>query len=122
MPQRSTSGRGSAAGRTGNRAREVNEAELSRLKVDELRERLRARGGGGTGDGGRYRARRPPRRTALRLPGRVRERPAAGGELGGVVRHLRPARVELHLPGAAVRRYAEQLLPAREPRPGRRLT
>ena len=48
MPQRSSSGRGSAAGRTGNRAREVNEAELSRLKVDELRERLRARGVTGT--------------------------------------------------------------------------
>ncbi|OLE27790.1 MAG: hypothetical protein AUG44_09190 [Actinobacteria bacterium 13_1_20CM_3_71_11] len=48
MPQRSSSGRGSAAGRTGNQAREVNEAELSRLKVDELRERLRARGVTGT--------------------------------------------------------------------------
>src|SRR2546430_8040152 len=48
MPQQSIAGRGSAGGRTGNGAREVSEAELSRLKVDELRERLRARGVTGT--------------------------------------------------------------------------
>src|SRR5690606_21019346 len=47
--------------------------------------------------------------------------PAAARELGRVVQGVRPARAELHLPGADDERPAEQLLPAGESQPGGRV-